>query len=126
MAIATYSVVGLNEGVVDGNDLDVGVLHSIAEDDTANAAESVDANFDNHLVCSLGPVSNCTKRVFGGEMNRVLRSQEQLGCDGDGKMKRLSMFGWEFKPSMPGDDAWMMRNYWSHIGPFSLFPQPPT
>jgi hypothetical protein len=53
LSIVTYSVVGLNEGVVDGNDLNVRVLHSVTEDDTANTAESVDANLDNHLVCSL-------------------------------------------------------------------------
>ena len=48
---ATYSIVGLNEGVVDGNDLDVRVLNGIAEDDTANAAEPVDADLDSHVVC---------------------------------------------------------------------------
>lgn len=44
---------GLNEGIVDGNDLDIGVLDSVAEDDTTNTAESVDANLDNHLVCRM-------------------------------------------------------------------------
>lgn len=42
----TYSVVRLNEGVVDGNNLDVGVLDSVAEDDTADTTETVDANLD--------------------------------------------------------------------------------
>lgn len=37
---------GLNEGVVDSNNLDVGVLDSVAEDDTANATETVDADLD--------------------------------------------------------------------------------
>ena len=36
----------LNERVVDSDDLDVGVLDSVAEDDTTDAAETVDANLD--------------------------------------------------------------------------------
>ena len=36
----------LNEGVVDGNNVDVVVLNGIAEDDTANTTETVDANLD--------------------------------------------------------------------------------
>jgi hypothetical protein len=47
----TYSVGEVNEGVVHGNDGDIVVLDGIAEDDTANAAESVDANLDDHFVC---------------------------------------------------------------------------
>lgn len=39
-----YSVVRLDEGVVHGDNVDVVVLDSIAEDDTANATESVDTN----------------------------------------------------------------------------------
>lgn len=42
----TYSVVRLNEGVVDGDDLDVLELGGVAEDDSANATESVDADLD--------------------------------------------------------------------------------
>jgi hypothetical protein len=42
----TYSVVSLNEGVVDSDDLDVGVLDGVAENDTANATEAVDADLD--------------------------------------------------------------------------------
>lgn len=42
-------VVGLDEGIVDGNNLDVAVLNRIAEDDTANSAKTVDANLDNHF-----------------------------------------------------------------------------
>lgn len=47
----TYSIVRLNEGVVDGNDLDVVVLNSIAENNATNAAKAVDANLDDHFVC---------------------------------------------------------------------------
>jgi hypothetical protein len=36
--------VGLDEGVVHGDNVDVVVLDSIAEDDTANATESVDTD----------------------------------------------------------------------------------
>lgn len=46
---STYSVLGLNEGVVDGNDLDIVVLDGIAEDNTADTAKSVDADLDSHV-----------------------------------------------------------------------------
>lgn len=42
----THSVLGLDERIVDSDNLDVGVLNGVAEDDTANAAETVDANLD--------------------------------------------------------------------------------
>jgi hypothetical protein len=38
--------VDLNEGVVDGDNVDVVVLDSISEDDTTNTTETVDANLD--------------------------------------------------------------------------------
>jgi hypothetical protein len=38
--------VNLNEGVVDGDNVDVVVLNSIAEDDTADTTETVDANLN--------------------------------------------------------------------------------
>lgn len=44
---ATYSVGGLNEGVVDSDDLDIRVLDGVAEDDTADTAKSVDADLDH-------------------------------------------------------------------------------
>jgi hypothetical protein len=43
--------VGFNEGIVDGDDVDVLVLNSIAEDDTTDTAESVDANLCRSHVC---------------------------------------------------------------------------
>ena len=53
LSIATYSVVGLNEGIVDGNDLDIGVLDGIAENNAANATEAVDSDLDgSHIVWS--------------------------------------------------------------------------
>lgn len=36
----------LNEGVVDSNNLDLGVLDGVAEDDTADTTETVDADLD--------------------------------------------------------------------------------
>jgi len=39
-----YSVLGLNEGIVDGDDLDILMLEGVAEDDTSNAAEAIDAD----------------------------------------------------------------------------------
>lgn len=47
---STYSVVSLNEGVVDSDDLDLGVLDGVAENDTANATEAVDADLDGSHV----------------------------------------------------------------------------
>lgn len=46
----THSIFGVDERIVDGNNLDVGVLDSVAEDDTANATKAVDANLDSHFV----------------------------------------------------------------------------
>jgi len=43
--------VGFNEGIVDGDDVDVVVLNRIAEDDTTDTAESVDANLCRSHVC---------------------------------------------------------------------------
>ena len=45
----TYSVLGLDEGIVDGNNLDVGVLDGVAEDDAADATEAVDADLSDHF-----------------------------------------------------------------------------
>ena len=42
---------GFNEGIVDGDDVDVVVLNRIAEDDTTDTAESVDANLCRSHVC---------------------------------------------------------------------------
>jgi hypothetical protein len=41
----TYSVMGFNERIVDGNDINLVVLNGISEDDTTNAAKTVDTNF---------------------------------------------------------------------------------
>jgi len=42
--LITYGVLWVNEGIVDGNDIDFVVLNSIAEDDTANTTETVDSD----------------------------------------------------------------------------------
>jgi hypothetical protein len=48
---STYGVVRLNERIVDSNNLDVGVLDGVAEDDTADTTETVDADLDgSHFV----------------------------------------------------------------------------
>lgn len=49
--IATHSVGGLNERIVDGNDGELGLLESVAEQDTTNAAEAVDSDLDRHNGC---------------------------------------------------------------------------
>ena len=48
---STYSVLGLDEGIVDSDDLDLRVFLGIAEDNAANAAETVDADLDHHFDC---------------------------------------------------------------------------
>ena len=40
----TYSVVGFNEWIIDGDDVDIVMLDGIAEDDTTDTAESVNSN----------------------------------------------------------------------------------
>ena len=40
------SILGIAEGVVDGYDLDIRVLHSSTQDKPADAAEPIDANLD--------------------------------------------------------------------------------
>jgi hypothetical protein len=45
---ATHSILGLDERVIDSDDLDIAVLDGVAEDDTANSAEAIDANLDSH------------------------------------------------------------------------------
>ena len=48
---STYSVVGFNEGVVDGDDIDVRVLDGVSEDDATDAAEAVDSDLDRRHDC---------------------------------------------------------------------------
>jgi hypothetical protein len=55
--VATHSVGGLNEGVVDSNDGELGLLESVAEQDTTNSAEAVDSDLDRHNGCVL----NCER-----------------------------------------------------------------
>ncbi len=44
----TYSVVGLDEGIVHSDDLDIVVLDGIAEDNAADTTKTVDADLDSH------------------------------------------------------------------------------
>jgi hypothetical protein len=93
--------VGLNEGVVDGNNLDIAVLDGVAEDDTANAAEPVDANLDSHLVWS-----------GGGEI-RYRQGEWWWGggrSNGEGGRERV------LKPQTTGVSAWKRRINWSGRG----------
>lgn len=52
------------------------------------------------------------------DRNQVLKVRKSLGCDEEGERCPERDDEQEFKPSTPGADAWRMRNYWSHIGPF--------
>jgi hypothetical protein len=56
-ASIAYSVLGLDKRVVNGNDLDIGTIHGMTENNASNAAKSVDADFDNHL-CFVSRSSN--------------------------------------------------------------------
>jgi len=77
---ATYSVLGLDERVVDSNDLDIGVLDGVAEDDTADTAKAIDANLDSHVVCRRRTNGGQSKRgkltVLAGWIVRVKREWE--------------------------------------------------
>ena len=42
----TYSVLGVNEGIVDGHNVNIVVLNSIAEDDTTDTTKAVDSDLD--------------------------------------------------------------------------------
>jgi hypothetical protein len=44
----TYGVLGFNERVIDGDNLNVIMLDSIPIDDTSNSAKAVDSNLDRH------------------------------------------------------------------------------
>lgn len=49
--VVSYGVGGLNEGVVDGDDINVVKLDGIAEDNASNATEAVDSDLcGSHLV----------------------------------------------------------------------------
>lgn len=48
--VVAYGVGGLNEGVVDGDNIDVVELDGIAEDNASNATEAVDSDLcGSHL-----------------------------------------------------------------------------
>ena len=44
MHASTHHVVQVNEGVVDGNDVDLLMRNGVSEDDSSNATEAVDAD----------------------------------------------------------------------------------
>jgi hypothetical protein len=46
----TYGVVGFNERIVDGDNVNLVVLNGISEDDTTNTTEPVDSNLGNSHV----------------------------------------------------------------------------
>lgn len=72
----------LNEGVVDSDDLNVGVLDGVAEDDTSNAAEAVDADLDNHcdLQGSVSGVSQRRRKQARLELELEERACQQAGA----------------------------------------------
>jgi hypothetical protein len=48
---ATHSIGGIDERVVDGNDLELGLLNSVAEDNATNSTEAVDSDLDGSHNC---------------------------------------------------------------------------
>jgi hypothetical protein len=49
---STYGILGLNERVVDSNDMHVIMLDGISIDDTPDSSETVDANVSRHVEIS--------------------------------------------------------------------------
>lgn len=49
----TYHVIKIHERIIDGSDLDVGVLEGSAKDKTANATETIDTNVNRHFAVSI-------------------------------------------------------------------------
>jgi hypothetical protein len=74
----TYGVVGLDEGVVDGDDRDVGVLKGISEDDTTNTAETIDSNLYGGHGCCIGGQRAEVFLVGGAEGQEGSQEQEEL------------------------------------------------
>jgi hypothetical protein len=64
--------VGFNERIVDSNDIDVIVLNGISEDNTTNAAETVDSNLDRH---------DCLGVLADGCCSGMLAEQTSHSCD---------------------------------------------
>lgn len=48
-SMPTYSVLGLNEGIVDSDNVNIVVLDGIAQDNAADTTETVDADLDTHV-----------------------------------------------------------------------------
>ena len=46
--MATYGILGFNERVIDGDDINFIMLDSIPIDNTSNSAKAVDSNFGRH------------------------------------------------------------------------------
>lgn len=63
----TYCVVGFNERIIDGDDINVFVLNGISEDDTTNTAESVDAN-----LCGSHDSMEAVRRQIEDELDQEL------------------------------------------------------
>ena len=88
---------GLDEGVVDGNNLDITVLDGVAEDDTANAAEAVDANLDSHLVCSGGGEIRYRQGEWwlgGGRLDEEEGRERFLKAQTTGVLGSVELIGW--------------------------------
>lgn len=81
----------LNEGVVDGDDVDVIVLNSISEHDTADTTETVDADFDGSHDSArllewrdLAAASRAPNRAWSQAWSGADKDMERTDEDGTG------------------------------------------
>ncbi len=54
---------GFNERIIDGDNVDIVVLNCVSEDDTTNAAETIDSHFDRGHDC-YGAVSSWRRDLW--------------------------------------------------------------
>jgi hypothetical protein len=52
--VLTYSICWVDEGIVNGNDVNLVMLNSISEDNTSNTTKAVDSNLDwSHIAAKV-------------------------------------------------------------------------
>lgn len=78
---------GLNEGVVDGDNLDIGVLDSVAEDDTADTTETVDANLDGSHFEDCWENVSVESRKSDALVNWTVKQNNKCSCQAQGEWK---------------------------------------
>jgi len=108
MGSVTYSVLGLNEGIVDSDDLDVVVLDGIAEDNATDTAEAIDANLDDHFDCRERQryyeyKDRSKKECLGIRGSGSMDDRDEIGEEEESKVRvRRKRREGGFKHSAPG------------------------